>query len=38
MHPKILKNFAIKNPVSLAEIDIEYIFDLIIDQKILQGV
>jgi phenylalanyl-tRNA synthetase beta chain len=38
VHPKILKNFGIKNPVSLCDIDIEYIFELIYTQKILMAV
>lgn len=38
VHPKILKNFGIKNPVSLCDIDIEYIFELIYAQKILMAV
>jgi len=37
VHPKILKNFSIKTPVSICEIDIEYIFDLIIRGEILRG-
>merc|ERR1711976_1092654 len=37
IHPKVLKNFNIKTPVSLAEIDIQYIFDLIINGQILRG-
>jgi phenylalanyl-tRNA synthetase beta chain len=38
VHPKVLKNFKIKTPVSIAEIDIEYIFDLIIKGELLKSV
>ncbi len=38
VHPKVLKNFNIKTPVSLAEIDIEYVFDLIIKGELLRSV
>lgn len=37
IHPKILKHFGIKTPVSLAEIDIEYIFEHIIKGELLQA-
>jgi phenylalanyl-tRNA synthetase beta chain len=36
-HPKVVKSFMIKTPVSLAEIDIEHIFDLIIKGELLKG-
>ena len=38
VHPKVLKNFNIKTPVSIAEIDIEFIFDLIIKGELLKAV
>lgn len=37
VHPLVLKNFNIKIPVSLAEIDIEFIFDLVIKGELLKG-
>jgi phenylalanyl-tRNA synthetase beta chain len=37
VHPKVLKNFKIKTPVSIAEIDIEYIFDLISKGELLKS-
>ena len=37
VHPKILKNFGIKNPVSICEIDIQDIFDLILSGDLLEG-
>jgi phenylalanyl-tRNA synthetase beta chain len=37
VHPKILKNFSIKNPVTLCEIDIQMIFDLILSDELLEG-
>ena len=37
VHPKILKNFGIKNPVTLCEIDIQMIFDLILSGELLEG-
>lgn len=38
VHPKVLKNFNIKTPVSIAEIDIEFIFDLIIKGELLKSI
>lgn len=37
VHPKILKNFGIKNPVSICEIDIQKVFDLIINGTLIGG-
>ncbi len=37
VHPKVLKNFKIKTPVSIAEIDIEFIFDLITKGELLKS-
>jgi phenylalanyl-tRNA synthetase beta chain len=37
VHPKVLKNFEIKYPVSLAELDMEYIFELIIKGVLLKS-
>lgn len=37
IHPKILKNFNIKNPVTLCDIDLQTIFDLIIKGELLEG-
>ena len=37
IHPKILKNFGIKNPVTLCEINLQLIFDLILQDKLLEG-
>ena len=37
VHPKILKNFGIKNPVSICEIDIQDLFDLILSGDLLEG-
>lgn len=37
VHPNILKNFDIKFPVTLAEIDIEHIFNMILNKQLLQG-
>lgn len=37
VHPKVLKNFGIKIPVSLCEIDIQDIMDLIIKGELLEG-
>ncbi|MCQ2820093.1 MAG: phenylalanine--tRNA ligase subunit beta [archaeon] len=37
VHPKVLKNFGIKNPVSICEIDIQKVFDLIIDGTLIGG-
>ena len=37
VHPKVLKNFGIKTPVSLCEIEIQDIMDLIIKGDLLEG-
>ena len=37
IHPKVLKNFGIKNPVTLCEIDLQLIMDLILEGKLLEG-
>ena len=37
VHPKVLKNFGIKNPVTLCEIDLQTIMDLILKDKLLEG-
>jgi phenylalanyl-tRNA synthetase beta chain len=37
VHPKVLKNFGIKNPVTLCEIDLQIIMDLILKDKLLEG-
>ena len=37
IHPKVLKNFGIKNPVTLCDIDLQLIMDLIINGKLLEG-
>ena len=37
IHPKVLKNFGIKNPVTLCEIDLQLIMDLILKDKLLEG-
>ena len=37
IHPKVLKNFGIKNPVTLCEIDLQLIMDLILKGKLLEG-
>ena len=37
MHPKVIKNFGIKNPVTLCEIDLQLIMDLILEGKLLEG-
>ena len=37
VHPKVLLNFKIKNPVSIAEIEIETIFNMITNGEILQA-
>ena len=36
VHPKVLQNFDIKYPVSLAEIDMELIFSMAINGEILK--
>ena len=37
IHPKVLKNFGIKNPVTLCEIDLQTIMDLILKDELLEG-
>jgi phenylalanyl-tRNA synthetase beta chain len=37
IHPKVLKNFNIKNPVTLCEIDLQTIMDLILKGELLEG-
>lgn len=37
IHPKVLKNFGIKNPVTLCEIDLQIIMDLILKDELLEG-
>ena len=37
IHPKVLKNFNIKNPVTLCEIDLQIIMDLILKGDLLEG-
>ena len=37
IHPKVLKNFGIKNPVTLCEIDLQLIMDMISKGKLLEG-
>ena len=37
IHPKVLKNFGIKNPVTLCEIDLQTIMDLILKDQLLEG-
>ena len=37
VHPNVLKNFGIKNPVTLCEIDLQIIMDLILKDKLLEG-
>jgi phenylalanyl-tRNA synthetase beta chain len=37
IHPKVLKNFGIKTPVSLCEIEIQDIMDLILKGELLEG-
>ena len=37
VHPKVLKNFGIKNPVTLCEIDLQLIMDLILKDQLLEG-
>jgi phenylalanyl-tRNA synthetase beta chain len=37
VHPKIIKNFGIKNPVSICEIDIQTVFDHILDGSLIGG-
>ena len=37
IHPKVLKNFGIKHPVTLCEIDLQVIMDLILKDQLLEG-
>ena len=37
IHPKVLKNFGIKNPVTLCEIDLQLIMDIILKGDLLEG-
>ena len=37
VHPKVLKNFNIKNPVTLCDIDLQTIMDLILKGELLEG-
>ena len=37
IHPKVIKNFGIKNPVTLCEIELQLIMDLILEGKLLEG-
>ena len=37
VHPKVIRNFGIKNPVTLCEIDLQLIMDLILEGKLLEG-
>ena len=37
IHPRVLKNFNIKNPVTLCEIDLQTIMDLILKGELLEG-
>ena len=37
IHPKVLKNFNIKNPVTLCQIDLQCIMDLILKGELLEG-
>ena len=37
IHPKVLKNFNIKNPVTLCQIDLQTIMDLILKGELLEG-
>ena len=37
IHPKVLKNFGIKNPVTLCEIDLQLIMDMISKGQLLEG-
>ena len=37
IHPKVLKNFGIKNPVTLCEIDLQRIMDMILKGDLLEG-
>ena len=37
IHPKVLKNFNIKNPVTLCQIDLQSIMDLILKGELLEG-
>ena len=37
IHPKVLKNFGIKNPVTLCEIDLQLIMNMILKGDLLEG-
>ena len=37
IHPKVLKNFGITNPVTLCEIDLQIIMDLILKGELIRG-
>ena len=37
VHPNVIKNFGIGYPVTLCEIDLQTIMDLIISEKLLEG-
>ena len=37
IHPRVLNNFNIKNPVTLCEIDLQTIMDLILKGELLEG-
>ena len=37
IHPKVLKNFNIKNPVTLCQIDLQTVMDLILKGELLEG-
>ena len=37
IHPKVLKNFNIKNPVTLCDIDLQTVMDLILKGELLEG-
>ena len=37
IHPKVLKNYNIKNPVTLCQIDLQTIMDLILKGELLEG-
>ena len=37
VRPEVIKNFGIKNPVTLCEIDLQLIMDLILEGKLLEG-
>jgi phenylalanyl-tRNA synthetase beta subunit len=37
VNPVVLKNFGIKNPVSICEIDLQLVFDMIMKGDLLEG-